>query len=277
MNIYEYLDYRKFLNDTLLERKAHNRHFTYRFIAQHLKLSSPGFFNWVISGKRKLPEALLPKLAVLFKLDENESVYLHLLVKYNHSTNISEREELFEKLSHYAKKQRKHELRPEQYLLFSKWYYLTIREFISITPFKDDFKLLATSLEPKIRTREAREAITVLEKIGVIERDEQGFYRPVETVLTTGEVWESELITNLQIQMIDLGKKSLVTIPKKERDISNITISVSESTLKQISAEIAALRQKILSLSEKDVGADRVYQCNVQLFPVTQKRQAIHE
>ncbi|NLD99249.1 MAG: TIGR02147 family protein [Fibrobacter sp.] len=277
MNIYDYIDYRKYLNDALAERKAQNRHFTFRFIAQHLNLSSPGFFNWVISGKRKLPEALIPKLAILFKLDDKECAYLHLLVRYNHSTDLSERKELFEKLSCIIKKQNKHELRPEQYQLFSKWYYLAIRELLSIMPFKDDFRLLATSLFPRIKTKEAREAIGVLEKIGVISRDEQGFYRPVETLLTTGEVWESELITNLQIQMIELGKKSLISVPKKERDISNITIKLSETAMKQLSAEIAALRQKILTLSENDHTSDRVYQCNLQLFPVTMKQKVSNE
>jgi len=277
MNIYDYLDYRKYLNDALCERKAQNPHFTFRFIAQHLNLSSPGFFNWVISGKRKLPEALIPKIAILFKFDEKECAFFHLLVKYNHSVKLSEREELFEKLSCIIKRQNKHELRPEQYLLFSKWYYLAIRELLSVIHFKDDFQLLASTLNPRIKIKEAREAIAVLEKIGVVSRDEQGFFRPIETLLTTGETWESEMITNLQIQMADLGKKSLIAVPKKERDISNITIKLSEKNFKQIRTEIEALRHKILTLSENDATADRVYQFNVQLFPISQKRQAADE
>lgn len=273
MNIFNYLDYRKYLADALKERKEQNYHFSYRFIAQHLNLSSPGFFNWVISGKRKLPEALIPKIAILFKLDDKECAYLHLLVKYTHSVDTSEREGLFEKLSVYIKKLNKKELQPAQYQLFSKWYYLAIRELLRAFRFKDDVRALASALHPKIKTREAREAIDVLEKIGLISRDEEGFYRPVETLLTTGEVWESELISNLQIQMADLGKKAILSVPKKERDISNLTVCLSEPTMKKISDEIIALRQKVLTLSENDTDADRVYQCNIQLFPVSQKRQ----
>jgi hypothetical protein len=36
-----------------------------------------------------------------------------------------------------------------------------------------------------------------------------------------------------------------------------------------IAGEIAAMRQRILELSENDPEADRVYQCNLQLFPVS--------
>jgi uncharacterized protein (TIGR02147 family) len=269
-NIYSYLDYRKFLTDVLKERKEQNIHFSYRFIAQHLKISSPGFINWVISGKRKLPEALIPKLAALFKLDDNECTYLTLLVKYNHSIDIVEREKLFDEISGFVKKQKKKELHPEQYELFSKWYYLAVRELMRILRFKDNYHSLAGALFPKIRISEAREAIEILEKIGLIDRDEAGFCRPVETLLTTGEAWESELITNLQIQLAELGKKAVVTVPKKERDISNLTVCLSEKSMTRIAGELSALRQKILAMSENDQDADRVYQCNLQLFPVSQ-------
>jgi uncharacterized protein (TIGR02147 family) len=269
INIFNYLDYRKYLSDALKERKEHNYHFSYRLIAQHLNLSSPGFFNWVISGKRKLSESLIPKIAILFKLDDKECGYLRLLVKYNHSTNMAEREDLFEKLSVAVKKNKNHQLQPEQYQLFSKWYNLAIRELIRVFRFKDDYHSLAVNLHPKIKTNEAREAIEVLEKIGLISQDSQGYYHPVETSLTTGEEWHSELIANLQIQMADLGKQAIVSVPKKQRDISNLTFCLSEKTMRIIAGEIAAMRQRILELSENDPEADRVYQCNLQLFPVS--------
>ena len=84
-------------------------------------------------------------------------------------------------------------------------------------------------------------------------------------------MWESDLITTLQTSLADLGKKSILSVDKKERDISNLTICISEETRKRISAELASMRQKILTLSENDSDADRVYQCNIQLFPVSQK------
>jgi uncharacterized protein (TIGR02147 family) len=273
ISIYNYLDYRKFLADALKERKEENFHFSYRFIAQHLHLSSPGFFNWVISGKRKLPEELIPKIAILFKLSDKECAYLHLLVKYTHSTDSTERNNLLEQLSIYIKKQTKLHLQPEQYQLFSHWYYLAIRELLRVFRFSNNYRALACALRPKIKTQEARDAIETLEKIGLIAPDEQGFYRPVETLLTTGESWESELITNLQVQLADLGKKAILSIPKKERDISNLTITISESTMKRIKSEITSFRQKILTLAENDTCMERVYQCNIQLFPISQKGQ----
>jgi len=162
-------------------------------------------------------------------------------------------------------------LKPHQYKLFTKWFYLAVRELIRVLPFKDDFQRLSVTLRPKIKSKDAREAIAILEKIGLVKRGDDGYYKPDETLITTGEVWESELIKNLQMQLIDMGKQAIVTIPKKERDISNLTFCASEKTMRRISDEIAAFRQKILAMSENDQEADTVYQCNMQLFPVSHK------
>jgi uncharacterized protein (TIGR02147 family) len=267
-DIYQYLNYCQFLNDALRERKRSNPHFSYRYIAYHLNLKSPGFINWVVHGRRKLPESLIQKVAELFKLGEREREYFSLLVKYNHCNDIAERETLFKELIGFQKKQSSL-LKPQQYQLFGNWFYLAIREMTRIFKFKDDFHALATMLRPKIKAKEAREAIDILQKIDLIRRGEDGFFKPVETLVTTGDVWESELIKNLQIQLVELGKKAIVSVPKQERDISNLTFCASEMTMRRIADEIAALRQKILALSENDKEADTVYQCNMQLFPIS--------
>jgi uncharacterized protein (TIGR02147 family) len=272
MDMFNYIDYRKYLKDALVERKEQNYHFSYRFIAQHLNLSSPGFFNWIVSGKRKLPEAFIPKLAILFKFTAKECAYFSLLVRHNHSTDPTEREELLQKLSQFAKREHRKEINPEQYHYFSKWYYIAIRELLHIYDFKDDYRSLALQLQPKIKSVEAREAIETLEKIGLIAPDENGFYRPVDKVVTTGETWKSEMITNLQMILIDLGKKAILSVPKTERDISNLTVCITDNGRQRISQEIAMLRKKILEISENDRGADNLYQCNIQLFPLAQKK-----
>jgi uncharacterized protein (TIGR02147 family) len=262
------MDYRKYLADALAERKQVNRHFSYRFLSQHLNLKSSAFMHRVIKGNKKLPESLVPQIAALFKLDEKEKEYFLILVKFNHCINTTEREELFRKLEGFVKKDNARYLQPEQYRVFTQWFYVAIREMLRIIPFKDDFHSLAVSLHPKIKNKEARAAIQTLEKIGLIARGEDGFYRPIESQITTGDLWESELIKNLQIQFAEMGKNAVVTIPKQKRDISNLTFCASEETMRRISDEIAALRLKILELSDNDPKADTLYQCNMQLFPI---------
>jgi uncharacterized protein (TIGR02147 family) len=274
-SIFNYLDYRNYLSDALKERKRINRHFSYKFISQRLNLKSTAFMHRVIKGEKKLPETLIPKIAELFKLNEKEKEYLSILVKFNHCTDLNQREEMFGKLEGFVKKETARELSQGQYRLFTRWFYVAIRELLRIINFKDDFHSLAVSLEPKIKNREARAAIQTLEKIGLIARNPDGVFRPLETQVTTGDVWESELIKNLQLQFTEMGKNAIVAIPKQQRDISNLTFCASEATMRKISEEIAALRLKILDLSDSDCAADTVYQCNLQLFPIGHKYEGV--
>jgi|WetSurMetagenome_2_1015567.scaffolds.fasta_scaffold66669_2 uncharacterized protein (TIGR02147 family) len=275
-DIYQYLNYCQFLGDALRERKRNNPHFSYRYISNFLNLKSPGFMNWVIHGRRKLPEALIQRIADLFKLEDREREYFALLVKYNHCIDIRERDILFKELIAFQKK-KSNVLKPQQYQLFTQWFYLAVRELVRILPFKDDFQRLSVMLRPKIKSKDAREAIEILQKIGLIERGEDGYFKPIETLISTGDVWESELIKNLQIQLVDMGKNAIVTVPKQDRDISNLTFCASKQTMRRIADEIAALRQKILALSENDGEADTVYQCNMQLFPISQKTKGVEQ
>jgi uncharacterized protein (TIGR02147 family) len=266
--IFEYLDYRKYLSDAVKERKRINFHFSYQFISQHLNLKSTAFMHRVIQGHKKLPESLIPKIAELFKLDEKEKEYLLILVKFNHCLDIAQREELFRRLEGFVKREKARHLQPEQYHLFTQWFYVAIRELLRIKNFTDDFHSLAVSLQSKIKNKEARAAIHMLEKIGLIAKGPDGAYRPLEAQVTTGDFWESELIKNLQIQFAEMGKKALVAVPKEKRDMSFLTFCASESTMRKIGEEIAAMRLRILDLADADAAADTVYQCNLQLFPI---------
>jgi uncharacterized protein (TIGR02147 family) len=269
--IYNYLDYRKYLSDAVNERKRQNRHFSFRFMSRHLDLKSSAFMHLVMSGKKKLPDPLVPKIAALLKLDEQEGEYLSIMVKFNHSINSVERDELFRKLEGFVKKNKAHHVPPEQYRVFTQWFYVAIRELLRIVRFKDNFHFLASSLQPKIKNKEARAAIQTLEKIGLIARGDDGYFKPLDSQITTGEVWESELIKSLQIQFAEMGKNAIITVPKQKRDISNLTICASEETVRLIGKEIAALRQKILALSDNDPKANAIYQCNLQVFPVSRE------
>ena len=266
--IYNYTDYRSFLVDALAERKKANLHFSFRYISRYTGLKSPGFFNLVLHGKRNLSESLALKIADLFKLTDREREYFLYMIRYNDVRNHVEKQFYFERMSAYRNRNAK-KIEPAQYLLYSKWYYHVIREMLPMLHFRGDFASLAKKLRPSISSKEAREAIGVLEKTGLIEKSDNGIYRQKEPVITTGDEWASALISNLQRSLIDMGRNALASVPKLERDISSLTITVSQKTFIQMCDEIKKLRRKFLALSEDDALADKVCVCNIQLFPVT--------
>jgi uncharacterized protein (TIGR02147 family) len=67
-----------------------------------------------------------------------------------------------------------------------------------------------------------------------------------------------------------LAGQALGSLPKEERDISAVTVSLSEDAAGMVRWELAQLRKKILSLAQTDSSHERVYQCNLQLFPLSE-------
>jgi uncharacterized protein (TIGR02147 family) len=67
---------------------------------------------------------------------------------------------------------------------------------------------------------------------------------------------------------MELGLGALDRYNKEERDISSVTVSLSSETYQNACKEIKRLRQKLLSMSLNDKKGEKVYQCNVQFFPV---------
>jgi uncharacterized protein (TIGR02147 family) len=53
------------------------------------------------------------------------------------------------------------------------------------------------------------------------------------------------------------------------RDISTLTLSISESSLQRMKEKIRECRRELLEIAKADEHADRVYQLNLQLFPLS--------
>jgi uncharacterized protein (TIGR02147 family) len=266
-DIFTYLDYRKFLRDAYAEKKATNKNFSYRYLAQKTGLKSAGFFSWVLQGKRNLSSHLMIKFAEAFKLGKREAAYFELLVGYNQARTHEARKHFFDKIAAYRRPTARL-IDPDQYEFYEQWYYAAIREWIGIHPFQDDYVRLAKSLVPPIAPAEAKKAVDLLERLGLIEKNAQGLFERKESTLTTGDSWKSLAITHYQIQSIDLAKQSLEKFTKAERDISTLTLSCSRKTFENIRERVRNLRQELAELVKNDPHPEAVYQCNFQVFPL---------
>jgi uncharacterized protein (TIGR02147 family) len=56
----------------------------------------------------------------------------------------------------------------------------------------------------------------------------------------------------------------------KECNFSSVTFSVSKKDFEEIQEEIRRARRKIMEIAKNSENPDRVYQLNVQLFPMTE-------
>lgn len=271
--IYSYLNYRDFLRDIIDKMKDENPAFSHRMILSKIGVSSSGFFCNVISGRCNLTVNQIEKLSDIFNLSASEKHYFKLLLYFSKAKSVSEKNDFYGQLIKYRKQKHK-SLANEELTLFSKWYYPVIREIINYTDFVDDFSWLARQVSPPLRVHEAKKAIKTLCELELIKQDSDDFYRQQDAVLSTGNEVKSLHVVNYQMSMIDLAKKAIEKVKPKERDISGVTLSISNEKFQLLKLEYQNFRKKIIQIATNDtLKADRVVRCNLQLFPLSKRNK----
>ncbi len=265
-SIYGFLDYSEFLAAFYEYKKAENPHFSHRMIANRLGCN-PSYYLKIMQGKRELSTRMLFKIADFIGLTKRETEYFESLVALKKAKTAREKKHFFEKA--VAQRSTKVKvLEKQKYEFYSKWYYVAILEVLDYYAFSGDYERLARMLVPPIKSAEAKKAIEVLEGLGLIVKNPLGVYEKVDKVITVGDNWQSVLIANFLIEAMDLGKEALNGIPVEQREIGAQTLSISEPTFRQIREKMKIFRREVLELARHDENADRVYQVNLQAFPL---------
>jgi uncharacterized protein (TIGR02147 family) len=90
-----------------------------------------------------------------------------------------------------------------------------------------------------------------------------------DPLVSTGPVADSVAVANFHRRTALLAAESFDRHTRQERTITSCTVTLSEGHFQMLKREIADLRKKALELAEEPVSGNRVYQMNVQLFPVS--------
>lgn len=268
---FTYINYRKLLKDLYNERKKKDSYFSYRYIAQKVGFSSAGFFTNIIQGKRNISSEFIFKFADVFQLKKSEVDYFELLVHFDQAKNHEQKKYYLEKILAHKKSKVK-VTDTWQYEFYSKWYYTAIRELIDLYPFKGDFTELAKRVSPPIKPADAKKAVELLEKMGIIHMNEHGIYEQTDNLITTGYEAYSVAISNFLMQMSDLAKEAIDLYPRDKRDISTLTLTLSEQGFATIQERLKSFRRELMEIHREDKSQkrqDRVYHINFHIFPLS--------
>jgi uncharacterized protein (TIGR02147 family) len=272
--IYDSLDYRAFLAGFIEARKQENASYSMRAFASRASLN-PGFLHRAIAGERNLAPAHMLALGKALKFTKKEQRYFELLVGYNQAKRQVERDHYFEQMHQFRKTVVK-QVSVEQYGLYTHWYYLVIREILSILPCKDDseecFKKIGQTLDPPIMPSEVRLAIETLKKLGVIERHKNGTLKSAASLTASGNEVPQVIVNRFFLEFTDLARRAIDSQPRTARRLSSLTFSASAKGFQKICERIDEFRSELMGMIESDRDRlSRVYHLNFQLFPVTRE------
>jgi uncharacterized protein (TIGR02147 family) len=267
-SVFNYLNYREYLDDFYKEQKSSSPCFSYKYFANKAGFASKSFLYNVIEGKKNLSEESIAQLQNVLKLSDRSFSYFCTLVAFNQAHTLEQKNMYFEQLMQYNRRSNATLVLRQQYQFYSKWYYNTIRELLSFYDFKDNFALLGKMLKPQIPARQARTAVALLMKLGLIVKRE-GRYVPAEKAITTGDEVRSLAVQNFHVQNLIIAAESLDATPGQQRDISCVVGALSQKSFETVKQEIQQFRTKIAGIIDKETEPERVYNITFLLFPTS--------
>jgi len=270
-DITAFRDYREYLRDMIVYLKATRRWFSYRAFSRRAGFSSPNFLKQVADGKRNLSAASIPKFARGLELDDAETDLFEALVLLSQATTDAERNRHVRRLLKSAGATDASRLEADQYELFSQWHAPVIRELAALPGFLEETKWIAGKLWPRIRPAQAKKALGLLQRLGMLVRDSAGRLVPPVENIATGRSVRSLAIRNYHRLMLELAARAL-DLPTHQRNVTSITIPITEAQYAEVCSRIADLRRDLLALAggaSDDAEPREIHKVVFGLFPVT--------
>ncbi len=266
--IFRYAEYRSYLMDFYLHMKEINPAVSHRFLAAKVGFDA-GQFSKILSGKRNLTPSMVLKFNDIFRLNRKEREYFGILVLANHAKMPSQRAELLARLQPLRPKPAK-AIADGLDEYYSNWYHPALRELLGFHPFRGDWDALAKMLKPAISEAQAKQGVALLTALGFIKKDAQGRFLIADPHITSGYKSGSEAVQRYIVSTLDLGKEALERFPNETRNLSTMTFSTSENHFLQLQEKIRLFRKELADEVDKVEKPERVYQLNMQLFPLSE-------
>ena len=267
-SIFTYSSYRKYIRDAIEEKRRKNVRYSFRCAANRIGTSS-GTLSRILNGTRHLGPSLLPRMVSFLGLKRRETEYFSLLVNFELLSDEAKKRQCYRDILR-MRTGRNNTVPEENHQFFEQWYHVALFELLRIAGVPSSHAALGAMLMPQISGPKARKAIKLLEKTGYIRRKDDTSTCTTEPFLTTGDTWESVAIHSFQVAMSQLAVKALDSMPKEERDFSTLTMALSKEAFEKVREVVKNARTEIAAIERESHNPERVYQINMQCFPLTQ-------
>jgi uncharacterized protein (TIGR02147 family) len=270
--ITSFLDFREYLKAFVDAARENGEPVTNRSFAVALNINSSSWLTNVLSGAKGITTETAHAISDYLGHNTWERKYFEILVNFNQAKTVEKRNSHFAALKQhllYKGYTFLHVLEPDQYEFYSKWYYTAVRSLLGMFPIGDEYNRIGRMTSPSITAAQAKKSVKLLAKLGLIKKNNKGYYQLTGTAITTGTNVKSLAVANFQRETMRLGIEAIDRYPQSVRDISTMSVGISEEGYKKISAILADCRKTIADIANNDQNAACVYQINFQAFPLS--------
>jgi len=267
--IFEYQDYRRYMQDFYEDRKKKSA-FTWREFSKMAGFASPSYLKLVCDGKSSLSRVGIPQVACAMGLSGLEYEYFINLVEYGNTSDDEKKKAAFKEMVRLAKEQQVRIMDADTFAYYESSVNSIVRELAPLMP-----GALPNEIAKKIRhsftAQQIRDSLVLLGKIGLLKETGANTYQQTEKAITGSSEAIPLALRSMNRQMIDLARESLDLVDASKRNVSGVTMGIDEETFAQITRELDDCRKRIISLANKCSHIDQVYRLNLQFFPLTEK------
>lgn len=269
-HLFDYDDFRKFMQDYFDEQKKLRAVFSHRFFAAKAGFSSSSYCLNVIRGRFNLTPKSIEKISKAMDFEPLQKEYFEALVQYNQAQQVDERDQAWKQILQIRKQIEFTHVTTREQAYFSKWYYPVIRELAADTQWHGDYRVLARSLTPQITTEEARDAVKNLLEWGLLRKLDDGRYVQTSQMLDAAEIPPIAL-RQIRREYIQHAIGAVESMPKDERFAAFTTLAMSESSYNYAVEVLEEARKKIIARASNDTNVERVYEMMLVAFPMSKK------
>lgn len=275
INIYDYSDYRKFLQEFYELEKSLDSSFSYRVFAAAVGMDASLLLK-ILQGKRHISPKCIDVFVDFFHFKDAKAEYFREMIAYGKAKNDEDVRSHFETLQKMRPAACR-ELDEARYRYFQQWYYPMIRSALDVFNYRgtQDAAALGECCIPKLSALQVENAVDALLQLGLARANKDGRVVPTDAHLKTMEHWLSACISDYQSSIADLAGKSIQNTPKEKRDISTLTMALDSQQIDKIREILAKTRKAIVNVvnAMPPQICDSVYQLNFQLFPMMKKEE----
>lgn len=271
-DLFQYLDFRRFLGDWFAAKKAANPRYSHRAFARKAGQASPSLLHAVIAGKRNLTPATVAAFAAALGLDAAETEFFGALVDLGQAETPDARAAAWEKVRAAKRFREARRLDGDAVEYLSCWYYPAIRELATCAGFRADPEWIAATLRPRITPAQARKGLDLLLALGLLARRPDGGVEVTTTSLVTPHEVAALAVYEYHRGMLARAAEALSTAAPPERHYCGVTVAIPEALVPLLKRELDAVQERLLDLCDSAEGPrTRVYQLNLQLLPLSRE------
>ena len=275
----KYTDFRRYLQDFYNYKRALSaksiRPYSYGNFSAAADIKSPSYLKLVIEGQRNLSQKTIMKFAKALQLDKESTMEFQSLVEYGQAKEPLDRNQALKSLMTIRSDQQLKggRINSDVWDKFSSWVTWVIYNIAD----QEGAEFRPSHLQKLLRGRVSLDRIkkaydNLLESGDLIYNKNSGEIKKGRLPTNNSQNISIEMVRKLQSELIYLSLESLFQDNPVDREFGAVTFALTREEFEKMKFELRQLKKryfKDIATKRESSKGEKVYQLNIQLFPVT--------